>query len=127
MKRTTCYLTLSIAIISLAVILSTPGALSKVNAKTTCASAPAAMKISTADEATYWYFVVTYSDTDKRVTNTFYSSEAALKVYYKVRLALGGFQGDLEGISFATRQEAEDSRAANWANAQVVTISDPLE
>ena len=125
MKRTTYYLTLFITMIALALILSTPGASSKVSAK--AASTALVSKISTADETPYWYFVITYSDTDKQVTNIFYSSEPALKVYYKVRLALGGFQGDLEGTSFATRQEAEDSRSANWPNAQVVSISDPLE
>jgi len=127
MKRTTSYLTLFIAMTAFAFILSMPGASSRVTAKTIGASPIGTTKISTDDEAPYWYFVVTYSDTDKRVTNTFYSSGAALKVYYKVRLALGGFQGDLEGTSFATRQEAEDARAANWPNAQVLSISDPLE
>jgi len=127
MKRTASYLTLFIAMIAFAFILSTPGASSSVTAETIGASPIDTTKISTDDESPYWYFVVTYSDTDKRVTNTFYSSEAALKVYYKVRLALGGFQGDLEGTNYATRQEAEDARAANWPNAQVISISDPLE
>jgi hypothetical protein len=127
MKRTTSYLTLSIAMIALALIVWTPGASSKATARTIGTSVTGSTKVSTDDEAPYWYFVVSYSDTDKRVTNTFYSSGAALRVYYKVRVALGGFQGDLEGTSFATRQEAEEARAANWPNAQVVSISDPLD
>jgi len=40
------------------------------------------------------------------VTNTFYTTGSSLKVYYRLRIALDGFQGDLEGTSFATREEA---------------------
>jgi hypothetical protein len=78
------------------------------------------------DEDTgYWYFVVSYSDTDKRVTNTFYAEGNNLKVYYKVRVALNGFQGDMEGFSFASREEAEQSLAA-LNNSQRIMLPDPL-
>lgn len=127
MKKKTSYLPLLIAFAALTFILLTQGGSSKVRAETAGTATAGASNISTDDEAPYWYFVISYSNTDKRVTNTFYSSGPALKVYYKVRVALGGFQGDLEGTGFATREEAEQARATNWPNAEVVAISDPLD
>src|SRR6266540_1537912 len=120
MKRTTSYLSLAFAALALAILLP-PFATTDTMAKTADPAGAGTVKLSTTDdEASYWYFVVTYNDSDKRVTNTFYATGAALKVYYKVRVALDGFQGDIQGTSFATREEADQDRATKWPNAQPV-------
>ena len=123
MKRTT--LTLAVAGLALFILMLTPHAsgTAKVHA---VAPESSSANVPTAEDEAYWYFVVSYSDTDKRVTNTFWASGSSLKVYYKVRIALDGFQGDLQGSSFATREEAEQDRATKWPNATFIAIDDPL-
>jgi hypothetical protein len=125
MKRTTPYLSLAVAGLALFVLLLAPLASEKAKAESV-APVGGSANASTTDDVGYWYFVVSYSETDRRVTNTFYSSGSSLKVYYKVRIALDGFQGDLQGISFATREEADQDRVAKWANATAIAIDDPL-
>lgn len=125
MKRTTPYLSLAVAGLALAFMLLSPLASGKAKAEPLAPLAPAANAAATEDVG-YWYFVASYSDTDKRVTNTFYATGTSLKVYYKVRIALDGFQGDLQGTTFATREEADQDRAAKWPNAAVIPIADPL-
>ena len=127
MKRTTPYFSIAIAGIAMALLLLTPFGFSKTKAASPGPMSNNATNAATTDEGAYWYFVASYSDTDKRVTTTFYSSGAAVKVYYKVRIAMDSFQGDLNGASFATREEADQDRAANWPNAQVVSVADPLD
>ncbi|MGH9931890.1 MAG: hypothetical protein ACREA9_22045 [Pyrinomonadaceae bacterium] len=126
MKRTTPYLSLALAGLALTLLLLAPFASGKTKAEPLTPVGGAAANASTTDEVGYWYFVVSYSETDKRITNTFYATGSSLKVYYKVRIALDGFQGDLEGTSFATREEADQDRAAKLPNAQVIAIADPL-
>ncbi len=125
MKRTTPYLSLALAGLALTLMLLAPFASGKAKAEPV-APVGAAENVSTADDVGYWYFVASYSETDKRVTNSFYATGTSLKVYYKVRIAMDGFQGDLQGTSFATREEADQDRAAKWPNAQLVEIADPL-
>ena len=100
--------------------------LSSGKAKAESVSPAGAANASTADDGADWYFVVSYSDTDKRVTNTFYANGTSLKVYYKVRIALDGFQGDLQLTSFATREEADQDRGTKWPNPNVIAVDDPL-
>jgi hypothetical protein len=126
MKRTTPCLSLALAGLALCFLLLAPLAAGTANAESVAPGDIGATKQSTVDDEAYWYFVVSYSDTDKRVSNTFYTTGSALKVYYKVRIALDGFQGDLQGTSFATREEADQDRAAKWPNATAVAIADPL-
>ena len=126
MKRTTPYLSLALAGLALFFMLLAPLASGKAKAESVAPVGAGAANASTTDDAAYWYFVVSYSDTDKRVTNSFYATGTALKVYYKVRIALDGFQGDLQGTSFATREEADQDRGTNWPNATVIAVTDPL-
>jgi hypothetical protein len=125
MKRTTPYLSLAVAGLALFVLLLAPLAAGKANAESV-APVGGAANASTTDDVGYWYFVVSYSETDKRVTNTFYATGSSLKVYYKVRIALDGFQGELQGTSFATREEAEQDRVAKWPNQTAIVVDDPL-
>ena|SRR6266850_357598 len=126
MKRTTTYLSLAIAGLALFVLLLTPLASGKAKAESVAPVGAGAANASTIDDGAYWYFVVSYSDTDKRVTNTFYTTGSSLKVYYRLRIALDGFQGDLEGTSFATREEADQDRVAKWPSAAAISVADPL-
>jgi len=126
MKRTTPYLSLAVAGLALVFLLLAPLGSGKAKAEAVAPLGAGAAKASTTDDAGYWYFVASYSDTDKRVTNTFYATGSSLKVYYKVRIALDGFQGDLQGTSFATREEADQDRVAKWPNATAIAITDPL-
>jgi hypothetical protein len=126
MKRTTTYLSLAIAGLALFVLLLTPLASGKAKAESVAPLGAGAANVSTADDGAYWYFVVSYSDTDKRVTNSFYATGSSLKVYYKLRIALDGFQGDLQGTSFATREEADQDRVAKWPSAAAMSVADPL-
>lgn len=125
MKRTP-YFSIAIAGIAMALLLLAPFGFSKTNAASRRPLSNNATNAATTDDGVYWYFVASYSDSDKRVTTTFYASGAAVKVYYKVRIAMDGFQGDLKGMSFATREEAEQDRATNWPNAHLVPVADPL-
>ena len=126
MKRTTSYLSLAVAGLALFFLLVAPLASGKAKAESVAPVGAGAANASTTEDVGYWYFVVSYSETDKRVTNTFYATGSSLKVYYKVRIALDGFQGDLQGISFATREDADQDRAAKWPNATAIVIDDPL-
>ena len=126
MKRTTPYLSLAVAGLALFFLLLAPLGSGKAKAEPIAPGGAGVAKASTTDDAGYWYFVASYSDTDKRVTNTFYATGSSLKVYYKVRIALDGFQGDLQGTSFATREEAEQDKVAKWPNATAIAITDPL-
>jgi hypothetical protein len=127
MKRTTTYLSFAIAGLALFVLLLAPLASGKAKAETVApVGAGAANASPTDDDGAYWYFVVSYSDTDKRVTNTFYTTGSSLRVYYRLRIALDGFQGDLQGTSFATREEADQDRVAKWPSAAAVSVADPL-
>jgi hypothetical protein len=127
MKRTTPYLSLAVLGLALFVLLLAPLASGKAKAESVAPVGTGAANASTTDDdAAYWYFVVSYSDTDKRVTNTFYTTGSSLKVYYKLRIALDGFQGDLQGTSFATREEADQDRAAKWPGAAAIAVADPL-
>ena len=125
MKRTTSYLSLAVAGLALFFVLVAPHASGKAKAESV-APVGGAANASTTDDVAYWYFVVSYSETDKRVSNTFYATGSSLKVYYKVRIALDGFQGELQGTSFATREEADQDRVAKWPNAPAIAIDDPL-
>ena len=126
MKRTTTYLSLAIAGLALFVLLLTPLASGKAKAESVAPLGAGTATASSIDDGAYWYFVVCYSDTDKRVTNTFYTTGSSLKVYYRLRIALDGFQGDLEGTSFATREEADQDKAAKWPSAAAIAVADPL-
>ena len=126
MKRTTSYLSLAVAGLALVFMLLAPLSSGKASAESVAPAGAGAANVSTADDSAYWYFVASYSDTDKRVTNTFYATGTSLKIYYKVRIALDGFQGDLQGTSFATREEADQDRAAKWPNVTVTAVDDPL-
>ena len=126
MKRTTPCFPLAVAGLALFLLLLAPLAAGKANAVSVAPADMGATKRSTVDDEGYWYFVVSYSDTDKRVSNTFFATGSSLKVYYKVRIALEGFQGDLQGTSFATREEADQDRADKWPNATAIAIADPL-
>jgi hypothetical protein len=126
MKRTTPYLSLAVAGLALFLLLLAPLAAGKANAESVAPVGEGVVKAPTTDDGAYWYFVASYSDTDKRVTNTFYATGTSLKVYYKVRIALDGFQGDLQGTSFASREEADQDRVTKWPNATAIVIADPL-
>ena len=126
MKRTTPYLSLAIAGLTLFVLLLAPLASGRAKAESVAPVGDSVANASTIDDGAYWYFVVSYSDTDKRVTNSFYATGSSLKVYYKLRIALDGFQGDLQGASFATREEADQDRAAKWPSAAAMVVADPL-
>jgi hypothetical protein len=126
MKRTTPYLSLAITGLALFVLLLAPLASGKAKAESVAPLGAGAGNASTTDDAAYWYFVVSYSDTDQRVTNSFYATGSSLKVYYKVRIALDGFQGDLQGTSFATREEADQDRVTKWPGAAAIAVTDPL-
>lgn len=125
MKRTTLNLSVALASLALVILLLAPQASGTAKVHAVAPESNGA-NVSTADDEAYWYFVVSYSDTDKRVTNSFWATGSSLKIYYKVRIALDGFQGDLQGVSFATREEAEQDRASKWPNATVIAIDDPL-
>jgi len=96
------------------------------------ASAPAAYVAGAAhaeaqEEGAYFYFVVTYAENDQRVTNTFFTEGTNLRVYKKVRRALGDFMGDITCFGpFVTREEADQDKAANAPNLRVVELPDPL-
>src|SRR5437870_6599790 len=122
MKRTAPYLSLAVAGLALCLLLLAPLGSGKAKAEAVAPLDAGGAKASTTDDAGYWYFVASYSDTDKRVTNTFYATGSSLKVYYKVRIALDGFQGDLQGTSFATREEADQERVSKWPNATALAI-----
>src|SRR6267143_3277641 len=126
MKRTTSYLSLAVAGLALVFMLLAPLSSGKAKAESVAPAGAGAANVSTADDSAYWYFVASYSDTDKRVTNTFYATGSSLKVYYKVMIALDGFQGDLQGTSFATREEADQDRVAKWPSAPAMVVADPL-
>jgi hypothetical protein len=126
MKRTTPYLSLAVAGLLVLLVLLAPLAAGKAKAEAVAPVGGGVAKAPATDDGAYWYFVASYSDTDKRVTNTFFANGTSLKVYYKVRIALDGFQGDLQGTSFASREEADQDRAAKWPNATALAVADPL-
>src|SRR6267143_231419 len=122
MKKTTTYLSLAIAGLAMLLVLLAPLAAGKARAESVVPAGEGIAKAPATDDAAYWYFVASYSDSDKRVSNTFYATGTSLKVYYKVRIALDGFQGDLQGTAFASREEADQDRAAKWPNVTVTAV-----
>lgn len=85
------------------------------------------------DTTSFWYFIVDYGNSDRRVTNVVSASGPDVAVYYQVRAALGGFQGRLQGVHgpspemrFANFEEANDHRNDRWSSAPAIQLADPL-